>query len=367
MCPTRWVPQRPSHPSQPGTSVMAIFFLSKDSRICCSSFWGGAQCGHRQGQRCPLLPPPATEDCCMENRPSPPPRPGLAPGDPPETAARRTPPPGTAPAAVAARAPCPPGAEYWPARGAVEEPSGQPQGRGQHLWSWTAWEWGWGCAAWSHRVIPGRCPLSCCGWVSAMHLPRPGPYSSSAPCTRAGTAALAPGGPPAAPADPDSVFSEGLGEGGREMGLLVIAASWAGDRQQGLGPKFQLCKQLQVHCTDGLWAWAGPTASVGSSLTRFWFSCSSWRKDCSAGSRGTLWSGEGAARGEAGVPDPVGRGGHGQGLGPELGDPPCLGAPCSRPECRGQPHPSLASTCPCLAPAGSLGLCRCISPPSLAM
>lgn len=22
-----------------GTSVMAIFFLSKDSRICCSSFW----------------------------------------------------------------------------------------------------------------------------------------------------------------------------------------------------------------------------------------------------------------------------------------------------------------------------------------
>lgn len=52
-----WVPQRPSHPSQVGTSVMAIFFLSKDSRICCSSFWGGAQRGHRQGQWGQLLPP----------------------------------------------------------------------------------------------------------------------------------------------------------------------------------------------------------------------------------------------------------------------------------------------------------------------
>lgn len=80
-----------------------------------------------------------------------------------------------------------------------------------------------------------------------------------------------------------------------------------------------------------------------------------------------LWRGEGAALGEAGVPDPVGRGGQGQGLGPELGDPPCLGAPCSRPECRGHPHPSLASTCACLAPAGSLGLCCCISPSSLAI
>lgn len=153
------------------------------------------------------------------------------------------------------------------------------------------------------------------------------------------------------------------------MGLLVTAASWAGDRgHAGQGRSFGSangCEPTAQMCSEpGL---APPGASAGLPLTRFWFSCSSWRKDCSAGSRGMLWSGEGAALGEVGVPDPVGRGGHGQGLGPELGDPPCLGAPCSRPECRGQPHPSLVSTCPCLAPAGSLGLCRCISPSSLAI
>lgn len=112
---------------------------------------------------------------------------------------------------------------------------------------------------------------------------------------------------------------------------------------------------------------AASTAALmaGASLTRFWFSCSSWRKDCSSGPKGTLWSWEGAALGEAGLPVPGGRGGHGQGLGPELGAPPCLAGPCSLPECRCQPHASPASICTCLAPAGSLSLCRRISTSSL--
>lgn len=59
--PTVWVPWSPSHPSQVGTSVMAIFFLSKDSRICCSSFWERgrvwAWAEPEGGQLLPLHPP----------------------------------------------------------------------------------------------------------------------------------------------------------------------------------------------------------------------------------------------------------------------------------------------------------------------
>lgn len=70
----RWLPQRPLPPLQVGTSVMAIFFLSKDSRICCSSFWGKAQCGQREGWRVVSSflparprPPGPTWDCCMKD------------------------------------------------------------------------------------------------------------------------------------------------------------------------------------------------------------------------------------------------------------------------------------------------------------
>lgn len=144
-------------------------------------------------------------------------------------------------------------------------------------------------------------------------------------------------------------------------------------RQPGLG------QRLQGRGKEG-WGSGGPGTAVspfyrlveslgsgpvaGASLTRFWFSCSSWRKDCPAGPRGTLWSWEGAALSEVGVPAP---GGHGQGLGPEPEAPRCLGAPCSLPECRDQPHPGPASICPCLTPTGSLCLCRCISPSSFAI
>lgn len=111
----------------------------------------------------------------------------------------------------------------------------------------------------------------------------------------------------------------------------------------------------------------GAEPGASASLTRSWFSCSNWSKDCSAGPRGELWSWEEAALGEAGVLVLGDRCGHGQGLHPELGAFPCLGDPCSLPECRGQAHSSLASICPCLAPAGSCGLCLCISPSSLAI
>lgn len=135
--------------------------------------------------------------------------------------------------------------------------------------------------------------------------------------------------------------------------------------------------------SDGaeVWGLAGPGCGVwglaghgvwrgwGLVLTRLWFSCSSWRKDCSAGPRGMPWSWGGSALGEAEAPVPGIRGGHGQGRGPELGPAACREALCSRSrlECRAQPHPSLASVCPCLILAGSRGLCRCSSPSSLVM
>lgn len=70
-----------------------------------------------------------------------PPKPRPGSGCPPATAARRTPPPGTPPVVEAAKAPCPPVAGYRPAQGTAEGPLCQPQGEGQHLWSWTTWEW----------------------------------------------------------------------------------------------------------------------------------------------------------------------------------------------------------------------------------
>lgn len=113
----------------------------------------------------------------------------------------------------------------------------------------------------------------------------------------------------------------------------------------------------------GVWQGRGPV------LTRLWFSCSSWRKDGSAGPRGIPWSWGGSALGEAEAPVPGIRGGHGQGRGPELGPATCREALCSCSwlECRAQPHPSLVSICPCLILAGSCGLCRCSSPSSLVM
>lgn len=71
-------PQRLPHPREMGTSVMAIFFLSKDNRIFCSSFWergtvwawAGPGAGH-------LLPPPPTWDCCTKDPHPPSPGPAL--------------------------------------------------------------------------------------------------------------------------------------------------------------------------------------------------------------------------------------------------------------------------------------------------
>lgn len=76
--PTTRVPQRLPHPRRMGTSVMAIFFLSKDNRICCSSFWergtvwawAGPGAGH-------LLPPPPTWDYCTKDPCPPSPGPAL--------------------------------------------------------------------------------------------------------------------------------------------------------------------------------------------------------------------------------------------------------------------------------------------------
>lgn len=155
----------PPTASQAGTSVMAIFFLSKDSRICCSSLWvGRSSVGPGT---CSLLP-----------RPSP------SPQGPPGTAAQRTLPPDRAlAAATAAQVPCLPGAGCWLTRGTVGKPPGHAQGCGQ-----------------LEVLLHGS------GAVHA-RLPRPGLCSPSARHTEAGTAALAPGGPPAAPEGPGSAFS----------------------------------------------------------------------------------------------------------------------------------------------------------------
>lgn len=84
-----------------------------------------------------------------------------------------------------------------PARpGAAEEPPAQPQGYRQRPWSWTAWEWGWGESRWSHRVTPQPPTVLPLGLrLPRQSPPRPGPCSSSAPGTRAGTAALPRRGP----------------------------------------------------------------------------------------------------------------------------------------------------------------------------
>lgn len=168
------LPEAPlaSHPTpgQAGTSVMAIFFLSKDSRICCSSFCvGGIQCGHGP---VPSLNPATS---CQ---------------DPPGTAAQRPLPPGTAHDAPVAQVLSPPEAGCWLPRGTVGEPPGQPQGHGLHSWVLDG-----GVVVWDLKA-------------TGLHLPRPWLCSSSARYTGAGTEALAPGGPPAAPEGPGSAFSE---------------------------------------------------------------------------------------------------------------------------------------------------------------
>lgn len=163
---------------------MAIFFLSKDSRICCSSL-----CVGRSGV--------GTGACSLLPRPSP------SPQGPPGTAAQRTLSLGRAPAVTAAQVPRAPGAGWLP-QGTVGKALGRAQGCGQ-----------------LEVLLRGS------GTAACSRLPRPGPCSLSAPSREVGTAALAPGGPPVAPEGPGSAFSGG---GGRKVGGRVpgLAASQAG-------------------------------------------------------------------------------------------------------------------------------------------
>lgn len=144
------------------------------------------------------------------------PRPNPSPQGPPGTAAQKTLSLGRAPAALtAAQVPCLPGAVSWLTRGTVGEPLGQAQGCG-----------------------PLEVPLHGSG-TACSRLPRPALYSLSAQNIEAGTAALAPGGPPAAPEGPGSAFSGG---GARKTGggcHLFWLLLWQEAEADGLGQELK--------------------------------------------------------------------------------------------------------------------------------
>lgn len=81
-----------------------------------------------------------------------------------------------------------------------------------------------GCGAWLRGSVLTAAQVLL-GPAAALCLPRPGLFCLSVPGTGAGTAALVPEGPPAAPAGLRSAFSGG---GRQRDGMPVTAAPWAG-------------------------------------------------------------------------------------------------------------------------------------------